>query len=86
MPTPRVIPSRRSRAICSRKASQPTRSCRRCATPSTPEAVFVARIDDMDAKLSAVEEELRKAPPGAEFMPLRAIDGQLLITPPKTGA
>jgi hypothetical protein len=47
--------------------------------------VFVARIDDMDAKLSAVEEELRKAPPGAEFMPLRAIDGQLLITPPKTG-
>ena len=57
-----------------------------CATPSTPEAVFVARIDDMDAKLSAVEEELRKAPPGAEFMPLRAIDGQLLITPPKTGA
>lgn len=56
-----------------------------CATPSTPEAVFVARIDDLDAKLSAVEEELRKAPPGAEFMPLRAIDGQLLITPPKTG-
>jgi hypothetical protein len=48
--------------------------------------VFVARIDDLDAKLSAVEEELRKAPPGAEFMPLRAIDGQLLITPPKTGA
>jgi len=57
-----------------------------CATPSTPEAVFVARIDELDAKLSAVEEELRKAPPGAEFMPLRAIDGQLLITPPKTGA
>jgi hypothetical protein len=38
-----------------------------------------------NAKLSAVEEELRKSP-GAEFMPLRAIDGQLLITPPKTGA
>jgi hypothetical protein len=35
--------------------------------------------------LSAVEEELRKAPPGVEFMQLRAIDGQLLITPPKTG-
>ena len=55
-----------------------------CQTPSTPEAVFVARIDDMDAKLSAIEEELRKAPPGVEFMPLKAIDGQLLITPPKT--
>ena len=55
------------------------------AIPSTPEAVFVARIDDLDAKLSAVEEELRKAPPGVEFMQLRAIDGQLLITPPKTG-
>ncbi len=55
------------------------------AIPSTPEAVFVARIDDLDAKLSAVEEELRKAAPGVEFSPLRAIDGQLLITPPKTG-
>jgi 3'-5' exoribonuclease len=55
------------------------------AIPSTPEAVFVARIDDLDAKLSAIEEELRKAPPGVEFMQLRAIDGQLLITPPKTG-
>jgi 3'-5' exoribonuclease len=55
------------------------------AIPSTPEAVFVARIDDLDAKLSAVEEELRKAVPGVEFSPLRAIDGQLLITPPKTG-
>jgi 3'-5' exoribonuclease len=57
-----------------------------CAIPSTPEAVFVARIDDMDAKLSAVEEELRKATPGQEFVQLRAIDGQLLLTPPKTGA
>jgi 3'-5' exoribonuclease len=56
-----------------------------CQTPSTPEAVFVARIDDMDAKLSAIEEELRKAPSGVEFTQLRAIDGQLLITPPKTG-
>jgi 3'-5' exoribonuclease len=55
------------------------------AIPSTPEAVFVARIDDLDAKLSAVEEELRKAVPGVEFSLLRAIDGQLLITPPKTG-
>lgn len=56
-----------------------------CATPSTPEAVFVARIDDLDAKLSAVEEELRKAPPGVEFVPVRGIDGQLLTTPPRTG-
>lgn len=56
-----------------------------CTTPATPEAVFVARIDDLDAKLSAVEEELRKAPPGVEFTQLRAIDGQLLITPPKMG-
>ena len=56
-----------------------------CQTPSTPEAVFVARLDDMDAKLSAIEEELRKAVPGVEFAPLRAIDGQLLLTPPKTG-
>jgi len=56
-----------------------------CQTPSTPEAVFVARIDDLDAKISAIEEELRKAPPGVEFTQLRAIDGQLLITPPKTG-
>jgi 3'-5' exoribonuclease len=56
-----------------------------CQTPSTPEAVFVARLDDMDAKLSAIEEELRKAVPGIEFAPLRAIDGQLLLTPPKTG-
>ncbi|NBV38306.1 MAG: HD domain-containing protein [Verrucomicrobia bacterium] len=55
-----------------------------CQTPSTPEAVFVARLDDMDAKLSAIEEELRKAPQGLEFTPLRAIDGQLLLTPPKT--
>ncbi len=55
------------------------------AIPATPEAVFVARIDELDAKLSAVEEELRKAAPGVEFSPLRAIDGQLLITPPKTG-
>jgi 3'-5' exoribonuclease len=57
-----------------------------CQTPSTPEAVFVARIDDLDAKLSAIEEELRKAIPGQEFVQLRAIDGQLLLTPPKTGA
>jgi 3'-5' exoribonuclease len=56
-----------------------------CATPSTPEAVFIARIDDMDAKLSAVEEELLRTPPGVEFTPLRAIDGFLLHTPPKTG-
>ena len=56
-----------------------------CATPSTPEAVFVARIDELDAKLSAVEEELRKAPPGVEFVPVRGIDGQLLTTPPRTG-
>lgn len=56
-----------------------------CATPATPEAVFVARIDDLDAKLSAVEEELRKAPPGVEFVPVRGIDGQLLTTPPRTG-
>jgi len=56
-----------------------------CATPSTPEAVFVARIDELDAKLSAVEEELRKAPAGAEFVPVRGIDGQLLTTPPRTG-
>ena len=56
-----------------------------CQTPSTPEAVFVARIDDLDAKLSAIEEELRRAPTGVEFTQLRAIDGQLLITPPKTG-
>ncbi|MFM8903825.1 MAG: hypothetical protein ACKOIB_01015 [Verrucomicrobiota bacterium] len=56
-----------------------------CATPSTPEAVLIARIDDMDAKLSAVEEEQHRATPGAEFVPLRAIDGFLLLTPPKTG-
>jgi 3'-5' exoribonuclease len=56
-----------------------------CATPSTPEAVFVARLDDLDAKLSAVEEELRKAPAGVEFVPVRGIDGQLLTTPPRTG-
>jgi len=57
-----------------------------CQTPATPEAVFVARIDDLDAKLSAIEEELRRATPGQEFVPLRAIDGHLLTTPPKTGA
>lgn len=57
-----------------------------CQTPATPEAVFVARIDDLDAKLSAIEEELRRAPSGQEFVPLRAIDGHLLTTPPKTGA
>ena len=57
-----------------------------CATPATPEAVFVARIDDLDAKMSAVEEELRKAPQGQEFVPVRGIDGHLLTTPPRTGA
>ena len=57
-----------------------------CVTPATPEAVFVARIDDLDAKLSAVEEELRKAPPGQEFVMVRGIDGPLLTTPPRTGA
>ncbi len=35
--------------------------------------------------LKSLQEELRKAAPGVEFSPLRAIDGQLLITPPKTG-
>ncbi len=55
-----------------------------CVTPSTPEAVLVARIDDLDAKLSAVEEELRKAPQGQEFVPVRGIDGHLLTTPPRT--
>lgn len=57
-----------------------------CATPATPEAVFVARLDDLDAKMSAVEEELRKAPQGQEFVPVRGIDGHLLTTPPRTGA
>jgi 3'-5' exoribonuclease len=56
-----------------------------CQTPSTPEAVFVARIDDLDAKLSAIEEELRRATSGQEFVQLRAIDGHLMTTPPKTG-
>jgi len=47
---------------------------------ATPEAVFVSMIDNMDAKMGAVQRALRNAPDGGEFSErLIALDTQLLL-------
>jgi len=37
------------------------------ALAATPEAVFVSKIDELDAKMGMVQRALRNAPPGDEF-------------------
>jgi 3'-5' exoribonuclease len=50
------------------------------AMAATPEAVFVSMIDNLDAKMGAVERALRNAPDGSEFSErLIALDTQLLL-------
>ena len=50
------------------------------AMAATPEAVFVSMIDNLDAKMGAVERALRVAPEGGEFSErLIALDTQLLL-------
>jgi 3'-5' exoribonuclease len=47
---------------------------------ATPEAVFVSMIDNLDAKMGAVQRALRNAPDGNEFSErLVALDTQLLL-------
>jgi 3'-5' exoribonuclease len=53
--------------------------------PATPEAFFVAKIDDFDAKMGMIQKTLRNAPPGEEFSEkIFALETQLLLTPPAT--
>ena len=50
------------------------------ARAATPEAVFVYMIDNLDAKMGAVQRTLRNAPDGSEFSErLVALDTQLLL-------
>jgi 3'-5' exoribonuclease len=50
---------------------------------STPEAVFVSMVDNLDAKLGMVQQALRTAPPGAEFSErLPGLKSQVLLPPP----
>jgi 3'-5' exoribonuclease len=50
------------------------------AMAATPEAVFVSMIDNLDAKMGAVQRTLRNAPDGTEFSErLIALDTQLLL-------
>ncbi|HZZ17947.1 MAG TPA: HD domain-containing protein [Opitutaceae bacterium] len=50
------------------------------ALAATPEAVFVSMIDNLDAKMGAVQRTLRNAPDGGEFSErLIALDTQLLL-------
>ncbi len=47
---------------------------------ATPEAVFVSKVDELDAKMGAVQRALRNAQPGDEFTEnLIALDGPLLV-------
>jgi 3'-5' exoribonuclease len=50
------------------------------ALAATPEAVFVSKVDDLDAKMGAVQRALRNAQPGEQFSEsLKAFDGPLLL-------
>ncbi len=51
------------------------------AKAATPEAVFVSSIDNLDAKLGAVESAIRNAE-GAEFVDVPALRLKVLATPP----
>ena len=47
---------------------------------ATPEAVFVSKIDDLDAKMGMVQRALRNAPAGEEFTErLRGLDDTQLL-------
>jgi len=50
---------------------------------ATPEAVLVAKIDDLDAKMGMVQRALRQAAPNEEFSErLPGLSTQLLTRPP----
>ncbi|HEY1763949.1 MAG TPA: HD domain-containing protein [Opitutaceae bacterium] len=50
------------------------------ALAATPEAIFVSKVDDLDAKMGAVQRALRNAQPGEQFSEsLKAFDGPLLL-------
>ena len=50
------------------------------ALAATPEAIFVSKVDDLDAKMGAVQRALRNAQPGEVFSEnLKAFDGPLLL-------
>jgi 3'-5' exoribonuclease len=54
---------------------------------ATPEAVFVALVDNLDAKLGMTQQALRNTPAGQEFSEyLPGLKASLLTTPPPTGA
>ena len=50
---------------------------------ATPEAVFVAKVDDLDAKMGMVQRLLRQANAGDEFSERHpGLNSSLLLTPP----
>lgn len=52
---------------------------------ATPEAVFVAKVDDLDAKLGMVQRLLRQAADGGEFSDKHpGLNASLLLTKPAT--
>ncbi len=54
---------------------------------ATPEAVFVAKIDDLDAKMGMVQKLLRQAGENDEFSDKHlGLNAQLLLTKPDKGA
>ena len=53
------------------------------AMASTPEAVFVSMIDNLDAKMGMIQRVLRNSPPGDEFSEyLHGLKTRVLLTPP----
>lgn len=53
------------------------------ALAATPEAVFVSLVDNLDAKMAMVQENLREAAPGAEFSEfVKGLGVNLLLTKP----
>jgi 3'-5' exoribonuclease len=50
------------------------------ALAATPEAVFVSKVDELDAKMGMVQRALRNAPPGDEFTDrILGLDVPLLV-------
>ncbi|HXQ79684.1 MAG TPA: HD domain-containing protein [Opitutaceae bacterium] len=50
------------------------------ALAATPEAVFVSKVDELDAKMGMVQRALRNAPPGDEFTEkILGLDAPLLV-------
>jgi len=50
------------------------------ALAATPEAVFVSKVDELDAKMGMVQRALRNAPPGDEFTEkIPGLDTPLLV-------